>query len=361
MENKEFEGLEGQLKEKREKVDVSDVNFSAREIVRMYIDDELIIAPSYQRKYRWPRNVASRFIESIFLGLPIPPIFVATNDNFSWEVVDGLQRISTLILYMADDPEIRASVSSPDALELQDLENLTQLNGKTYHDLPQPLRLYLARQPLQVVSLTDKSDKSVRFDLFERLNTGSISLSAQEVRTAVYGGRFLSFIEHLSEDENLNSLLKLQEANQNDGTKTEQVLKFFAYKNNSEKFKGAVTKFLNSFAESMDKNGSEFDYATEERTFRATMSYLNKLMDGRPFLRDRTPVTPLVQFEAAAVGAGMLIESGVQPITPEIDWIHDNELVTASTRGSNTRSMLTRRIDRAKAIFSGEADVLRES
>jgi hypothetical protein len=361
MDASEFEGLEGQLKEKRNKVDVSNVSFSAREIVRMYIDDELIIAPSYQRKYRWPKNVASRFIESIFLGLPIPPIFVATNDNFSWEVVDGLQRISTLILYMADDPEVRATVSSSDALELQDLENLTQLNGKTYQDLPQPLRLYLARQPLQVVSLTDKSDKSVRFDLFERLNTGSISLSAQEVRTAVYGGsRFLSFIERLSEDENLNSLLKLQKVNQNDGTKAEQVLKFFAYKNNYEEFKGAVTKFLNSFIESMDNNISGFDYTAEERTFRETMSYLNKLMDGRPFLRNRTTVTPLVQFEAAAVGAGMLIESGVQPITPAIDWIHDDELVTASTRGSNTRSMLARRIARAKAIFSGEADVLRK-
>lgn len=356
MDTYNFKELEEQLKGKRAKVDVDQVNFSVREIVRMYADDELIIAPSYQRKYRWPKNVASRFIESIFLGLPIPPIFVATNDNFSWEVVDGLQRISTLILYMADDENVRNSISSPHALKLQDLEILTELNGMGYNDLPQPLKLYLARQALQVIALTDKSDKSVRFDLFERLNTGSISLSPQEVRTAVYGGRFLSFIEDLSKDHNFDSLLKLQQKNKNDGTKTEQVLKFFAYKNNATAFNGAVTKFLNGYAEAMENDSTKFDYANEERTFRLTMNYLADLMQGRPFLRKGTKVTPLVQFEAAAVGAGTLIQNGVELQKPEIDWLNDEMFVKASTGGSNTRSMLDKRVNRAMQIFSGQND-----
>ena len=356
----QFEGLELQLKEHRSKVDVTNLDFSVREIVRMYIDDELIISPSYQRKYRWPTTVASKFIESLFLGLPIPPIFVATNDNFTWEVVDGLQRISTLILYLADDPEVREAVSSPDRLRLTGLENLTQLNEKTYEELPQPLKLFLARQPLQVVQLTDKSHKSVRFDLFERLNTGSISLSAQEVRTAVYGGKFLSFIEDLSENEHLNSLLKLQEVNKNDGTKTEQVLKYFAYKNSSDTFKGAVNKFLNSYVESLDAEESQFDYDREKATFEQAMEFLSDAMNGQPFLRARTSVTPLVQFEAVAVGIGQLIESDVTPVIPSIDWINDPDLVSASTRGSNTRSMLSRRLQRAKDLFSGQNNVLPE-
>ena len=356
----QFEGLELQLKKHRSKVDVSTLDFSVREIVRMYIDDELIISPSYQRKYRWPTTVASKFIESIFLGLPIPPIFVATNDNFTWEAVDGLQRISTLILYLADDPEVRKAVSSPDRLRLTGLENLTQLNEKTYEELPQPLKLFLARQPLQVVQLTDKSHKDVRFDLFERLNTGSISLSAQEVRTAVYGGKFLSFIEDLSENEHLNSLLKLQEVNKNDGTKTEQVLKYFAYKNSSDTFKGAVTKFLNSYVESLDAKEAQFDYDREKTIFEQAMEFLSNAMNGHSFLRARTTVTPLVQFEAVAVGIGQLIESGVTPVIPSIDWINDPDLVSASTRGSNTRSMLSRRLQRAKDLFSGNYNVLPE-
>lgn len=347
-----FSHLEMQLKEERQKVDVSAVNFSAREIVRMYTDGELIIAPSYQRKYRWPRSVASRFIESLFLGLPIPPIFVATNDNFSWEVVDGLQRISTLILYMSDDENVRSKVSRPESLVLEGLENLDQLNGKTYGELSRALQLYLARQPLQVISLTDKSDKSVRFDLFERLNTGAIALSAQEVRTAVYNGEFLSFVENLSCDENLRKLLKLQEKNKNDGTIAEQVLKYFAYKNASSYFKGAVTTFLNDYMEMMESNTGSFDYVKERVTFTRAMEYLYNIIGG-PFLRAATSVTPLVQFEAAAVAAGSLIESGIELVEPDSNWINDPELVRASTGGTNTRSMLTRRISRAKEIFSG--------
>uniref|UniRef100_UPI0026ECCF01 hypothetical protein n=1 Tax=Abiotrophia defectiva TaxID=46125 RepID=UPI0026ECCF01 len=141
-----------------------------------------------------------------------------------------------------------------------------------------------------------------------------------------------------------------------DGTKTEQVLKFFAYKNNATAFNGAVTKFLNGYAEAMENDSTKFDYANEERTFRLTMNYLADLMQGRPFLRRGTKVTPLVQFEAAAVGAGTLIQNGVELQKPEIDWLNDEMFVKASTGGSNTRSMLDKRVNRAMQIFSGQND-----
>ena len=110
---------------------------------------------------------------------------MATNEDFTWEVVDGLQRISTLILFLSDSAEIRSRISGENdaPLKLTGLDELTQLNGATYASLPRPIQLYLARQPLQVISLTDKSDKDVRFDLFSRLNTGAILLTAQEVHT----------------------------------------------------------------------------------------------------------------------------------------------------------------------------------
>lgn len=349
MTSNDFEGLEDQLGVERKKVDVSSVSFSVRELVRMYEDGELSIAPSYQRKYRWPRRVASTFVESIFLGLPIPPIFVATNDDFRWEVVDGLQRISTLIHFLSDDEEARERVGRTGFLRLGELEKLTQLNGAGFTDLPQSIQRYFARQPLQVISLTDKSDKAVRFDLFERLNTGAISLTPQEVRSAVYGGRFLTFIEELAEDSNLNSLLKLQESNQQDGTAAEQVLKFFAYKNSQDSFRGGVTKFLNQYAATAQE---EFDYTSERGVFEKTLRFLAEVVDG-PFVRTNTPVTPLVQFEACAVAIGRCFETGVTPVAPTSDWLNDPELVSASTGGTNTRSMLSRRLERAKDLFSG--------
>ena len=230
------------------------------------------------------------------------------------------------------------------------MEKLTQLNGYGFGDLPSAIQRYFARQPLQVISLTDKSDRSVRFDLFERLNTGAISLTPQEVRSAVYRGAFLEFIEVLANDVSLKKLLKLQESNQNDGTAAEQVLKFFAYKNRQSFFTGAVTGFLNDYAESASEH---FDYVNERPVFESTMKFLAGILQG-PFLRKNTSVTPLVQFEACAVGIARIIEGGDTPVAPSSDWLNDGELVSASTGGTNTRSMLARRIDRAKVLFSGD-------
>ena len=115
----DLEELEAQLADERRRVDVSSVTFSVRELVRMFEEGELRIAPSYQRKYRWSESVASTFIESIFLGLPVPPIFVATNEDFELEVVDGLQRISTLLMFLAERPEFLSTVNRSKPLRLQ--------------------------------------------------------------------------------------------------------------------------------------------------------------------------------------------------------------------------------------------------
>lgn len=349
MTRTDFSGLEQQLDIERRKVDVGNVSFSVREIVRMFEEGELSIAPSYQRKYRWPAAVASTFVESMFLGLPIPPIFVATNDNFQWEVVDGLQRVSTLIMFMTDDSEGLRRISRDKPLRLEGLTKLSQLNGISFADMPQAIQRYFSRQPLQLISLTDKSDKQVRFDLFERLNSGAISLTPQEVRSAVYQGDFLNFVEELSANPNFASLLKLQSANQHDGTASEQVLKYFAYKNNREIFRGAVARFLNEYT---DAAARSFDYAAERVLFESTFLHLSDVMNGEPFLRRNTHVTPLVQFEACGVAIGTILQEGETPTTPPSDWINDQELVSSSTGATNTRSMLRRRIDRARELFS---------
>lgn len=343
------EELVRQLNSERKKVDVSSISFSVRELVRMHSEGELSIAPSYQRKYRWSESVAATFVESLYLGLPIPPIFVATNDDFQWEVVDGLQRISTLIQFLADSPEQAQAVNRPAPLRLEGLEKLPQLNGSTFSTMPTEIRRYFARQPIQVVSLTDKSDKAVRFDLFERLNSGAIALSAQEVRAAVYRGEFNDFIDSLEQNRHLDSLLKLQQSNQHDGTRAEQVLKFFAYKNSRQHFDGSVTKFLNKFAGEAEK---DFSYDEERALFERTFEFLAEVVDG-PFVRTKTPVTPLVQFEACGVGIAELIQEGSAPTAPALGWLEDDELVRSSTGGTNTRAMLKRRIERAKVLFSG--------
>lgn len=345
----DLSNLEAQLHVERTKVDVSSHNFSVRELVRMLDEGELNIAPEYQRKYRWSKEVASTLIESLFLGLPIPPIFVATNANFELEVVDGLQRLSTMLYFVGEGAEALAKVNRTEPLELVGLQKLSQLNGYSYSDLPLGLQRYFGRQPIQVISLTDKSSKEVRFDLFERLNAGAIALSPQEVRACIYRGPFNDFIERLSNDENFQTLLKLQKLRQHDGTAAEIVLKFFAYKNNGDQFDGRVTKFLNNYSELVATN---FDYVREERLFRDACAFLAGVTGG-PLIRSNTKITPLVQLEGCLVGIGRLLQAGTPLVAPPAGWVEDAELVDASIGGSNTQAKLSRRVSRAEEIFSG--------
>lgn len=340
--------IEEELKEERRLVDVDTNNFPVRELVRMLRDGELNIAPAYQRKFRWPEKTESALIESIFLGLPIPSLFVATNEGFEWEVVDGLQRLSTLAHFMAEDSEDLERVNRKTVLRLEGLSKVTSLNGLTYSDLTPPLKIYFGRQPLQITALTDKSDLKVRFDLFERLNRGAIALSEQEVRACLYGGDFTSLVEELADDSSYQSLLKLQPAKQSDGTAAEVVLKYFAYKNYRHKFKGRVTEFLNSYTANEALHPSPEAGRTE---FRAVVSALAEILGGKPYLRSDLGVTPLVQLEATLVAIGELFDEGKEVGEPIEKWLDDSRLKKASMGGTNTKKQLNNRIARAKTLL----------
>ncbi len=343
-----FALLEDELSAERKKVDVSYHDFSIRELVRMLTENELNISPEYQRKFRWKPDVASTFIESVLLGLPIPPIFVATDVGYQWEVVDGLQRLSSLLHFCAPDKESLTLIKRNSPLELQNLQKLTQLNSMKFSDFPKPIQVYFNRQPLKLISLTDKSDPSVRFDLFERLNAGAISLTPQEVRACIYRGKFNSFIERLAVSEQFSKLLKLDSASDKDGTQTEQVLKYLAYKNHQPQFSGRVKEFLNKYMDSANKS---FDYDREESTFLGVTNFLLEATAGDAFLRGGASTTPTVAFEACMVGVARLIESGKKPTVPSSDWINDTDLRTYSRGGSNTKPLLEKRINRAMQLF----------
>ncbi|MFF6785522.1 DUF262 domain-containing protein [Streptomyces sp. NPDC012510] len=340
-----------QLLTERQKVDVATHDFSVRELVRMMEEDELNVAPAYQRMFRWNAKASSLFIESVFLGLPVPPIFVATNVGFQWEVVDGLQRLSSLAHFLSSDADEAGKVNRKSPLVLTGLEKLDRLNGRTYDSLPKNLKVHFGRQPLQVVSLTDKSNLEVRFDVFERLNRGGLRLTAQEVRAVVYRGDFNHFIEELALNEDFGALLKLKEGSKEDGTLVEQVLKFFAYKNHSDIFDGKVERFLNT---AMGLSQQGFDYTRERNLFEKSCAFLRQVCDGA-YLRSGTTTTPLVQFEACLVAIAQLYQEGGEPAVPHAGWIEDEELRASSGGGSNSRRMLERRLTRAKEIFIGQA------
>lgn len=340
--------LQIQLDEQRRRVDVDNFDVTVRELVRMAAEGELNRAPEYQRKFRWSEADESRLIESLLLGLPVPSLFVATNANGTWEVVDGLQRLSTLIHFIAEPAVLLPTINKQSPLRLSQLEKVDQLNGKAYADLPTPIRFAINKRPLRVTALSDKSDLAARFDMFERLNTGGIALTPQEVRACIFRGPFNALIRDLANDSTFKKLVKLQKAKQDDGTREELVLKFFAYLRNRQAFKGGVTEFLNNFMEDAEKS---VNVDEARQLFTLVVTHLFTALGG-PFLRSGYANTPLNQLEAVMVAMGEILESNMTLVTPPPGWTNDPELVEFSTKGTNTRSMLARRIDRARDLWS---------
>lgn len=346
----DIKGLLTQLDAQRRKVDVDHFDITVRELVRMAADGELLRAPAYQRRFRWGTETQSRLIESIFLGLPVPSLFVAANQNGTWELVDGLQRISTLMHYVAQPESILKDINADAPLRLEGLRKIDQFNDLEFADLPTPQQLAFLKRALRVTVLSDKSDKDVRFEMFERLNAGGIALTAQEVRACIYRGPAADFLRKLANNATYQSLVKLQKGRKDDGTYDEVVLKFFAYLHDRKEFDGKVTQFLNRY---MEEHLPLLDLAQAESLFMNVVSSLAVIVDG-PVLRAKYSLTPINQLEAIMVAAGELFLAGKKPKAPKGDWLNDAELVAASTKGTNVPSALERRISRAKALLSGK-------
>jgi hypothetical protein len=205
--------LQADLQNSRQRVDTDFFDLSLRELVRMVDEDELQARPEYQRKFRWKEETQRELIESLLMGLPIPAIFVATNANGSWDVVDGLQRVSTIVRFMGSE-QAREKLSMGKPLVLKNLPQLTRFEDVTFAQLPRQIRFLMEKRYVRVQVLSDQSVHEVRFELFRRLNAGAIALSPQEVRTVLYRGPFNLLIEELAEYPAFRTMVKLKKPDQ---------------------------------------------------------------------------------------------------------------------------------------------------
>jgi hypothetical protein len=177
--------LLGQLTEQKRKVDFDSFDITVKELVSMVSDKLINVAPEYQRQFRWDQERHSVFIESVFLGIPVPSLFTAANPDGSWELIDGVQRLNTLIHFAGND-EVRKQAHLGGPLALAGLTKLSEYNGSTFNSLPQPVQIQFLLKPLKVTTISDKSDLAVRFDLFERASILAASCSRRRKSGHVY-------------------------------------------------------------------------------------------------------------------------------------------------------------------------------
>ena len=170
---------------------------SIGEIVNMYDNEELIIDPEFQRLFRWTISQKSKLIESLLLGIPIPSIFVFEIRDGSWELIDGLQRVSTILEFMGKLRSPAGGLEAPSVLEatkyLPSLHNAVWERSDAILALPiaeqreveKSHQLAIRRARIGVEILKRPSDDQTKFDLFQRLNAGGTQANSQELRNCI--------------------------------------------------------------------------------------------------------------------------------------------------------------------------------
>lgn len=343
--------LETQLKEQRRTVDFDTFDIHVQQLLQMLKEGQIWAAPRYQRLFRWDDTRCSQFIESLMLGIPIPSLFMATNPDSSWEVVDGLQRLSALVKFAGGD-DLRKKLNLHEQLRLSELKKLEGFNGLCLQDFPPTVKQHFLTRPCKVITLNDKSDNVVRYDLFERLNTGGIALSPQEIRDCVFSGPFADKLDQLSKEKSFQQVVKLTKKQQRDATGEECVLRFFAFKDRYKDFDHSVGEFLNSYMEDASK---KFDYTSQEAIFSRTFAQL-----ARAFPRGiRRPggkmATPLNLYEGITVGAALALSKVDQVDTSTIkQWLPSDELRRFTTGATNDWRAVKGRIEFCRDRFLGK-------
>ncbi len=173
--------------------------------------------PEFQRRYVWNDKLASRLIESILLKVPIPPCYLSQNDDFEQDVIDGQQRIYSIYRFCKNH------------FKLAGLEVLSELNGKSCHELDTKLQRQINTHTQRFVLITNESHPEVKFEVFERLNTNTVPLTAQELRNCVYRGALLSLLKELVLSEEWLAILRRKEPDKRMRDE-ELLLRFFAFK-----------------------------------------------------------------------------------------------------------------------------------
>ncbi len=343
------QALRSELSEQRRKVDFDTYDVTVDELIRRVEKKRIDIAPVYQRQFRWDVERQSRLVESVYLGIPVPPLFMATNkvadEQSRWEVVDGLQRLLSLVNFCGSDgARLAAGLGSEPKLTLDGLDKVPSFAGYTFADLPEDIRSDLEDRPIRVVVLNDKSDIQVRFDLFERLNTGGIPLTDHEVRECVFRGEFIDLLATLAERKSFKTVVRLPASSWKDGTPAEYVLRFFAFLDRYANFDHSVKDFLNIYT----RIGWERpDVGKRTHIFDQTFDYLATCFpDG---LRGRQPVTPVNLFEAVSVGAALALKTNPQlPAATSTKWTDSAELRKFTTGATNSRPKVKGRIEFAR-------------
>lgn len=284
--------LQTELDKAKRQVVTDGYEMSLGEIASLYKNDELIIAPAYQRLIRWEESQKTRFVESILLGLPVPPVFVFQREDGVWELIDGLQRISTA-LHLMGVLKINGNLVEPLVLSgtnfLPSLEGMkwSSSNPGDMNVFNTPLQLEIKRARIRVEILRKESDQDAKYELFQRLNTGGSKLSDQEVRNSVLvmlNENFFQWIRDHSAKREFKETIQLTSTQEELAQDNEMVLRFVAYRRATYTKGLDVNEYLDHSARKLSTL-TAVELAEESDIFNWTFDLLWQTFQGDAFRR----------------------------------------------------------------------------
>lgn len=211
---------------------------SIGELASIYNEGDLDVHPEFQRIFRWDQSQKSNLIESILLGIPIPPIFVSQNENGVWDVIDGQQRLSTIFEFMGVLKDENGNVQ--EASRLTKTKFLPSLEGKWWesedidNSLTEAQRRYIKRSKLDITIIDKTSDINAKYELFQRLNTGGTRLSPQEIRNCLLvmiNEPFYRQLREMNDDQNFKNCIPLSDNSREEQGDMEFIIRYLVARN----------------------------------------------------------------------------------------------------------------------------------
>ncbi|MFS7307256.1 DUF262 domain-containing protein [Rahnella inusitata] len=360
-----------QKKAKERTVKTQQVEYDLDTLVKRITKGSIKLDPDYQRRHRWDAPTSSRLIESLILNIPIPVIFISQDidvddeveDSTSrYTVIDGQQRLTAIYDFMLGK------------YALDGLETLSELNGCAYSDLPPFLTRRLEERTIRCLRIDSTVDAQVKYDIFERLNTGSVRLESQELRNATARGAFNDLTKKLGSLPLFRKLIQISDADPINNPKVrkmedaELVLRFFALSNGGyERLKKGFKEFLTTSLVEFNKR-SEDERNKCKEDFLTYINFIDLQLKPQPFSKIRfegADIKRMSSFNAAVydavfIGLSESFTSKEIKERPEIiatkvqgyeKLFADPEFFAAVTGSVNDAAKVNLRINKMKEYF----------
>lgn len=266
---------------------------SVGELINIYRDGEMDIHPEFQRLFRWNKYQKVKLIESIMLNIPIPPIFVSQSEDGVWDIIDGVQRLSTIFQFVGELKDEENNIVEPLVLERTDY--LPSFEGVVWQSeedggvsFNTSQKLFFKRARLDIIIVKKESDPTAKYELFQRLNTGGTTLSPQEVRNCLMimsSKKFYNFIESLDKNIDFRETIPITDRKSDEQYRMELVLRLLISNNIDWELISEYT----DFAQLLDKetlkmtNNEHFDYDDVADKFNRTFSVISQVLGENAF------------------------------------------------------------------------------